>query len=680
MQERVDNLITLLIDNIIRLETELLQVQEKNDEIYKLPQEFLNFYDRKSQIDFDILEKIIDKLNVNITLENYKNIPKIVKYTQESLKEYEQIKSSLEYKEKSEEYKIGLDHAIESLKTKLKKCNDIIQQLLYEVRKYNSICYSKIQKIGFEKRMLETKINSFKRTQEILEFYLKNNYIKEEDFLCLIEFIKENDDLISENDFISLIENIVKSNVNRMKSTIEIEILKQKKAQEKELEKQRIIEEQKEKELEKIAISSAKKEEKTLKPIKELSEHQIDLYYKASDIASIEYEIPSTVKALLTTLNSNLTLEQRKQRYLSLTSKYEQRILITLDLKHNIIPLVEKTEEDKDYELLEQILNCYEDTLSKEETKKEINLIECLQNSNMTKELELYLSTADIITRVQELITNNETYYGSEIPVLYQQIMEKYEFYLDALNTYFKESSNEYKECIDLIYPELLEIYKKINQEYKNIQLKNRPEDLIRIAEEFYEGAKPLRNIILFADDLDDETSIIESDIEEDCFSENIHEATLKCFKEIISDNFSANANHKAKGDYAEEFLKKYKVKAINNGESRILYSRFNTNLGNGDIHIVFIHSIGYGRIDKTQKSDVYKEALKRCYKNKNHIDYYQDLLKLDLETLSKEEKIKKQKEIKEYLRKQYIKLGHLISVCEEKTKKKSNRRGDNNE
>ena len=29
MQERVDNLITLLIDNIIRLETELLQVQEK---------------------------------------------------------------------------------------------------------------------------------------------------------------------------------------------------------------------------------------------------------------------------------------------------------------------------------------------------------------------------------------------------------------------------------------------------------------------------------------------------------------------------------------------------------------------------------------------------------------------------------------------------------------------------
>ena len=145
----------------------------------------------------------------------------------------------------------------------------------------------------------------------------------------------------------------------------------------------------------------------------------------------------------------------------------------------------------------------------------------------------------------------------------------------------------------------------------------------------------------------------------------------------MVSDNFVASGGQ-SKDDkvksriYNKDFLETFQVKSTHNGDTRIFYSRFRTNLKeifpecNENTHILFIYEIGYGATDKQKKADINALALSRAYSNKERIAEICSLLMTDWNKISEKDKEERQKEIKEYLRRQTIKLGHFISKTEE--------------
>ena len=69
---------------------------------------------------------------------------------------------------------------------------------------------------------------------------------------------------------------------------------------------------------------------------------------------------------------------------------------------------------------------------------------------------------------------------------------------------------------------------------------------------------------------------------------------------------------------------------------------------------------------DKQKKADINALALSRAYSARSRITEICSLLMTDWNKISLAEREEKQKEIKEYLRRQSIKLGHFISRAEE--------------
>ena len=253
--------------------------------------------------------------------------------------------------------------------------------------------------------------------------------------------------------------------------------------------------------------------------------------------------------------------------------------------------------------------------------------------------------------------------------------------FIQSLKDYSEVQNEETIELLNLLFDELYDKYKETEKifSYYTFSVPSNQNDMLEKAKSFYSEITSLNNIIVFVNDNDDAIPIIETDIEEDrriSSKQKKYSATLNKLRMMVSDNFVASGGQ-SKDDkvksriYNKDFLETFQVKSTHNGDTRIFYSRFRTTLKevfpecSENTHILLIYEVGYGATDKQKKADINALALSRAYSNKERIAEICSLLMTDWNKISKKDKEERQKEIKEYLRRQTIKLGHFISKAE---------------
>ena len=363
--------------------------------------------------------------------------------------------------------------------------------------------------------------------------------------------------------------------------------------------------------------------------------------------------------------------------YESLTLPEEKMELVLYDLKVNILPKIEqqlkmRNFDKKLFSLLKEVLTYYERLQSalQQDIKKEApkDYIFYLNLAGKTSELEMCNSVDALINSLLELQKTYPEFYN-QIKSFISNLKDKKDCYTQSVELFYYDKNDDDSLLMELYYEEMKSSYDELNSIYNKFMysIENNQEILLGLSDDFYKNARDLKNIIVFCNDDGEIISDVEKDIlEERKFTTSIYGDIIKRLQDNVSEDLVAHGNHKVKNNkyYSEEFLKKYHVKSIQNGESRTFYSVFNTNLGplfgGSNIKVMFVYLVGYGKNTNT-KIDINYKALKRCYDDRRNIDYYVELFNTDWSSLSNQEFIQKRGEVFEYLKRQNIKLGHLI-------------------
>lgn len=587
----------------------------------------------------------------------------------------------------------------------IEQCRLSIKNLITEINKFYMQLLQQIRKNVEEKRIIQEKVDSYNHICNTIEFYEQHQFLPKAQYDTICNFLINNKELIEPQEINELIKDITKSNADYMYKKIQIEIIKQKKLQE---QKQILEEQQKEERLKRISeteevikpenspqsnnekseaiLEQETNEEQQNESIKQvLTEQQLIVYENAKKIANQVLEINSSIRVAITSLNLNITWEDRTAIYESLSNKDDLITLIALDIQKNLLPSLENNSYQSNYlsslfSQLENAVKYYKTVMmpKKVEQEERIPTIKKLRNRDITQNEELDYDIDELIRKCLELKQElPQVYYASNMDFLIQVLQQKQKDYIDCKEEYLSNGQTEEDaELMNISYEEVLESLQELKNHYNEIIYKkpDKREDLIKKAQTFYQSASPLKNIYIFVGDDNSVTSCVEEDIEEDKYLDSkAYEGVIKKLGECISDDFVATGNHKVKDDkhYSDDFLEKYHVKSINNGDTRIFYSRFRTNLGElyntGNLHAIFIYSVGFGKGNGTAKKDINYTALRRCYKNRQQIDYYLTLFNTDWKLLPSQERQALEREVNDYLNNQFVKLGHLLTTCEEK-------------
>lgn len=706
-------------ENLIKLKeqisTKLLSFEDELEQLSKFDgydiseniQSFLNNYKNTNEIDFELLNKFFDELPSGKV---------------SSLEEYKKISQYLLY--------IELNNVNNIYEYDIKHCRSTFNKLIEEVNKLSSSVLTQTRQHGFALRVLQNQIKTYQEIDFIIYEYSGKQSISGEQFDTFCEFIRTNPEILTPKETVALIAEITKNNAEAMQRRIELEQKKQKNILDQK-ERQRTLEIEKKK-AEQTAILNKKQSQinqnnttntttapnvnKTLDEIEtpdksetsntktanygKLNENEQKLYNRAKEIADIDKCISSSVNVAFSMLSKELTWKDRRAIYDTLTINLDKVSLISQDLQTIILPMLEEktTTNQLDNEifyLLNKIILYYDEVISsnKERHQSSIDYTVCLQNFNMTSELEFCYQVDNLLETCLELKTNNpQLFYSTNIQMLVKDLKKEKEVYEECVLECYREGLElgENKELLELLYSDLTETYNALHKLYEtNIySIPTKQEELINLAKTFYDNSHSIENIFLFVNDDGSITSVIEDDIENDkTLGNRTFSSVLSKLQETVSDPLIASGNHKVKRTdiYSKDFLETHKVKSIRAGEARIFYSRFNSTLGKlfggEDPHIIFLYSVGFGGTDDRKKVDVCTEALKRCSDDEKNIEYYRELLNTDWDSLlnnptkTKEFQQQKQKVI-EYLNRQYLKLGHFIKTTEEKKKTPENEKG----
>ena len=364
------------------------------------------------------------------------------------------------------------------------------------------------------------------------------------------------------------------------------------------------------------------------------------------------------------------------------TSPEFQKSIIAKDISYHIIKNLENNHSNQSLneKLFRELKVLIKAFYEEHKPEKDFDYIETLKALDLVDQLELCNKIDELMEIISQNMKENKE-FATTISQYFQSLTHSKIDFIQSLKDYSEVQNDETTELLNLLSDELYDKYKEVEKiiSYYIFSAPSNQNEMLEKAKSFYSEINPLNNIIVFVNDNDDVTSIIETDIEEErrmSSKSKRYSSTLNKLRMMASDNFIASGGQ-SKDDkvkskiYKKEFLETFQVKSTHNGEARIFYSRFRTNLKeifpecNENLHILFIYEVGYGASDKQKKADVNAVALSRAYSARSRITEICSLLMTDWNKISLAEREEKQKEIKEYLRRQTIKLGHFISRAE---------------
>ena len=652
--------------------------EEKRTKKSKTIDKFLSKYKKEKIIDLDLIRSYFNEIS-SAPIEKYEGQLKYLEFCKTTTRNMETNPSLI----------------AEDINKIMKQIDNLIK----EVNSYYNKVISNFKKDGFKKRILINTIKENKEILNIIEKIYKEKLLTQDEFKLLTEYVRNDEKKFTDAEKLQIIEFLFKYNTTIIIEKINQELLKQQQ-EAKEKEKAAKIKEKvkkkkktkKQAEKKEIIKEEPKQEEK--RPL--LSNKQDMLLQHAKEIAKEIKENYPEMPAALNAIKMNQPFEKRDLIYKNPKDIEEQLVIIGYDLFTNVIPKIEKKltygfVDEELFNLLEKIINTYKEIEEKikkeyqEEESKEKKYIDYLIKNNMTEEYQLFQNVVELITELTNLMTfTTDPVKKYELNEKIERLTECKEYYIHCMNEYESEQTEDNKEIMIMQYNELEKCYKEVIEEYqKEENPEYMKEQIIKKGESFYEGASNISNFFIFLNGDKDTESSIERDIRKDPkIPRKVYEQALSVLHTKIYEQLITSNNHKSKSsNYSKEYLKKNPTRSIKCGDYRIFYCILDAkNLAEvfpkGTLcpkNVALIISIGYGATDKEDKSEIYEEAIKRGYDNKEEISKIEKLLTEDLTKLSKEEKEQRIKEIQSLLERNYLKLGSLITASE-KLKKKDGR------
>ena len=666
--------VTLKIKQVLETSIEQNQREENNKTIQELSeqlnliQEFIFQYEKNHNIQSAKLPIIYENLNK----ENVK-----------TLEEYSQLFELLNY--------FKQNNTNQLFNNDIKKIEILFNELLIEIKKLEVQIQEKIEEQNKIQLKITKNILKYQKLLYILEEFAKEKIISSSNFDAIYQYLKNECTYLLEEEKVELIYEMTLQNAKLMDKKIKLEQIKQnriikqqRRNQEQKLEQQ-VIEKEKSKSNQAEEVIETKEENPAQSVAFDyFTPEQKALYQQAKEILSKYNGFSEEINTFVEKRNSNdKTVKERLIWYKTISNSPEfHKSIIAKDISYHIIKNLENNSNPILKEKLFNELKILIKAFNEEHKPEQIfDYIEVLKNLNLVDQLEL----CNKIDELMEMISQKMKEYKEFTMTISQYVkslnQSKSDF-IQSLKDYSEVQNEETIELLNLLFDELYDKYKETEKifSYYTFSVPSNQNAMLEKAKSFYSKITSLNNIIVFVNDNDDAIPIIETDIEEDrriSSKQKKYSATLNKLRMMVSDNFVASGGQ-SKDDkvksriYNKDFLETFQVKSTHNGDTRIFYSRFRTNLKeifpecNENTHILFIYEIGYGATDKQKKADINALALSRAYSNKERIAEICSLLMTDWNKISEKDKEERQKEIKEYLRRQTIKLGHFISKTEE--------------
>ena len=665
--------VTLKIKQILETSIEQNQIEENNKTIQELSeqlnliQEFIFQYEKNHNIQSTKLPIIYENLNK----ENVKTI-----------EEYSQLFELLNY--------FKQNNTNQLFNNDIQKIETLFNELLIEIKKLEVQIQEKIEEQNKIQLKITKNILKYQKLLYILEEFAKEKIISSSNFDAIYQYLKNECTYLLEEEKVELIYEMTLQNAKLMDKKIKLEQIKQnriikqqRRNQEQKLEQQ-VIEKEKSKSNQDEGIIETKEENPAQSVAFDyFTPEQKNLYQQAKEILSKYNGFSEEINTFVEKRNSNdKTVKDRLIWYKTISNSPEfHKSIIAKDISYHIIKNLENNSNPILKEKLFNELKILIKAFNEEHKPEQIfDYIEVLKNLNLVDQLELCNKIDELMEMISQKMKENKE-FTMTISQYVKSLNQSKSDFIQSLKDYSEVQNEETIELLNLLFDELYDKYKETEQifSYYTFSVPSNQNDMLEKAKSFYSEITPLNNIIVFVNDNDDAIPIIETDIEEDrriSSKQKKYSATLNKLRMMVSDNFVASGGQ-SKDDkvksriYNKDFLETFQVKSAHNGDARIFYSRFRTNLKeifpecNENTHILFIYEIGYGATDKQKKADINALALSRAYQNKERITEICSLLMTDWNKISEKDKEERQKEIKEYLRRQTIKLGHFISKTE---------------
>ncbi|MDD5826962.1 MAG: hypothetical protein PUD25_04265 [Bacilli bacterium] len=666
--------VTLKIKQVLETSIEQNQREENNKTIQELSeqlnliQEFIFQYEKNHNIQSAKLPIIYENLNK----ENVK-----------TLEEYSQLFELLNY--------FKQNNTNQLFNNDIKKIEILFNELLIEIKKLEVQIQEKIEEQNKIQLKITKNILKYQKLLYILEEFAKEKIISSSNFDAIYQYLKNECTYLLEEEKVELIYEMTLQNAKLMDKKIKLEQIKQnriikqqRRNQEQKLEQQ-VIEKEKSKSNQAEEVIETKEENPAQSVAFDyFTPEQKALYQQAKEILSKYNGFSEEINTFVEKRNSNdKTVKERLIWYKTISNSPEfHKSIIAKDISYHIIKNLENNSNPILKEKLFNELKILIKAFNEEHKPEQIfDYIEVLKNLNLVDQLELCNKIDELMEMISQKMKENKE-FTMTISQYVKSLNQSKSDFIQSLKDYSEVQNEETIELLNLLFDELYDKYKETEKifSYYTFSVPSNQNAMLEKAKSFYSKITSLNNIIVFVNDNDDAIPIIETDIEEDrriSSKQKKYSATLNKLRMMVSDNFVASGGQ-SKDDkvksriYNKDFLETFQVKSTHNGDTRIFYSRFRTNLKeifpecNENTHILFIYEIGYGATDKQKKADINALALSRAYSNKERIAEICSLLMTDWNKISEKDKEERQKEIKEYLRRQTIKLGHFISKTEE--------------
>ena len=712
-EELYNKLKILLQDKILKLD-ESIKTLEKQESISSDIHSFLTQY-QSGIFATDLLSNFFSELGIGISLDTYVNTYSLLQYLksngsfwQDQVNQCEKLIQNLiqaiEKKEHSIMQKRGANNY---------KILDNKKELEFLESIHNSIDCDHF-----------TMLFNQQYSKHLLEFLKQHNFTSEEILFFTMEITKSNSILAEKNINMLLMERKRKAQIQREKEQKEIEkkrdLIKRMNEQTKvsnigsdddptpsNLDTPSIIEQGSDiEEVSDEQSTSVVESQDTLNNsvdkqtdiiFSPLNEEEANLYERIRSLISQSvHEDHPIFQLSMAQLNDNTILQSRLFVYHSVSDLDIREEVIISDLKNHIFPMFSSNLSDEQrINLIDSatgILSFYDELKNKQKQLIEQankSFLTCLEEFGFVQEQNYCIELQNFIIEADKLLNskNSKKLDAKKLKDLQSgltKLKSNIDFFGQSVKLYcIEEQSAENKECMDIYLGEIQKCHADIQQTYASLSKEELELICLKYAEEFYNEVGNVQAFIVFPEDNDELVSNFEKDIlSNHSLTFSNYGSIISKLKEkagmVFSDTIGSNRDHKVKSEhYSEEVLKKFRVKSIHDGSIRIFYSDFHTTLhdlsNTHPVSLFFAHYAGYGSVSGNQKKKINDTALTICWHNRDDIEKVTNLFQTDWKSLDSYQTDAKKRQIDEYLRKQNIKLGHLIytylSLKEERKK-----------
>lgn len=530
----------------------------------------------------------------------------------------------------------------------------------------------KMGQVSYNLRKRNEELQQLKELNDSFNNDNVNRIVLEESLERIVELLKKNN--AAEEEILNIIFEITKSNAELLEK--ELQKKKEKTAISQKISRRTkktaniIVEEtQASSEPEKKNVEEIIREENTM------DERTAEIYQKLSNMVSantLSNENGETIEIFLSQIKMGTSVNDRNVIYGCVQNLSARKRLILADIKTNFLPYIieEKYLDNEDIENINEVIKIYQD-LENEIVKETNSFSDSLNSENMKDESELLQKTSELLDMLNNYITSsyNSSLVDSRVYEivckLYDELGFEQEEFKTAIELYQEGELTDIKEY----HKNLADKYNETYAYFNNMDSKTENVDLVSA---YYGGFDNVKNILVFLPNDDTEYSDIADDIINDKNIESINmNVVLRLLQErsqMSMQERAEQADHKAHSDnFSDEFKKKYHVRGAKEGNVRVYYTIFNTNISSyvekykNVSAVLFVLALSVAADGPKGKGN--ELSLKRCYQNKSEINGIVDFLNPNWDKMTEAEKTERAMKIEKYLDCQNKKLEHIMNV-----------------